>query len=81
MRPEGTVVCTLIAEQVVCTKLAAFSSDLPGVSSVDRLYRQTFVLVNKPARCLVLRIDLTYLRIKLPAEGSPMQPIIACPRA
>jgi hypothetical protein len=45
MRHEGTVVCTLIAEQVVCTKLAGFSSDLPGARRAGGLYSKTFVSV------------------------------------
>lgn len=42
-RGDKQLLCTLIAEQVLCTKSAGFAPWLPRASGTDELYRQTFV--------------------------------------
>lgn len=44
MRREGTLLYTLIAEQVFCTKQAEFSFAPPGHRHLIGLYRKMFVL-------------------------------------
>jgi hypothetical protein len=53
MRRKGNLCYTLIAEQVFCTKLVAFSCASPSRSQLAGLYSKMFVSVNKLVGCLV----------------------------